>query len=328
MPIKHAHTAAGTNDPTKEVSKDRWNADHTIDTYLDLPTLATDPAAPTSELRVYTKSRAGRRLLNVVGPSGVDTALQPALFGNSLYAMGPLPYTTTTLTGVLLTSAQLSYLNTQFGHIATGSTGASVIAATGTAAFASTNALTRMQRLTLTTGTTTSGQNQLFSASTATAMRTLVNTQTGFFYATRIAIDTYLASLRIFSGLAPNNTALAGEPSAQANFIGLAKNSTDTQWYFQIGGTVAPQPQRQNTGVTCTAGQLLDFSMFMPPNGTSITFKLQNAETGAILADNTIINTGLPASTVLLGLRTTIMSTAGTTAKILAINKIYLETDV
>lgn len=30
LQVKHAHTAGGVNDPSKEVSKDRWNADHTI----------------------------------------------------------------------------------------------------------------------------------------------------------------------------------------------------------------------------------------------------------------------------------------------------------
>lgn len=30
LSITHAHAAAGTNDPTKEVSKDRWNEGHTI----------------------------------------------------------------------------------------------------------------------------------------------------------------------------------------------------------------------------------------------------------------------------------------------------------
>lgn len=30
MQVKHSHTATGTNDASKQVSKDRWNADHTI----------------------------------------------------------------------------------------------------------------------------------------------------------------------------------------------------------------------------------------------------------------------------------------------------------
>lgn len=31
LSVKHAHTAGGVDDPTKEVSKDRWNADHTLE---------------------------------------------------------------------------------------------------------------------------------------------------------------------------------------------------------------------------------------------------------------------------------------------------------
>jgi hypothetical protein len=46
MGIRHSHVAGGANDPTKEVSRDRWNQDHLIDGELLLGGLATDPVAP------------------------------------------------------------------------------------------------------------------------------------------------------------------------------------------------------------------------------------------------------------------------------------------
>lgn len=46
MGIRHKHVAAGTNDPTKEVSVTRWNEDHEIVGELILGGVSADPVAP------------------------------------------------------------------------------------------------------------------------------------------------------------------------------------------------------------------------------------------------------------------------------------------
>ena len=46
MPIRHNYRATGVNDGAKQVSVDRWNDGHVIDSEVDIPVLATDPAAP------------------------------------------------------------------------------------------------------------------------------------------------------------------------------------------------------------------------------------------------------------------------------------------
>ena len=61
---------------------------------INLPVKASW-TAPTEGLNVFNRNRAGRNLLTIVGPSGVDTSLQPAMFGNSIYMW--LPGATTTV---------------------------------------------------------------------------------------------------------------------------------------------------------------------------------------------------------------------------------------
>ena len=122
------------------------------------------------------------------------------------------------------------------------------------------------------------------------------------------------------------NAALAGEPSAQANSIGLVKDSTDNSW--QLISRNATLLTRFSTGAVITAGQILDFTMFAPPNANSVTFRLVDAVTGTVLVDNVVVNTNLPVNTTFLYAHAQIRSTVGTTAKLLALNRIYVETDL
>ena len=46
MGMKHTTQATGTNDAGKQVSKNVWNEDHTIDISLNFPPQASDPASP------------------------------------------------------------------------------------------------------------------------------------------------------------------------------------------------------------------------------------------------------------------------------------------
>ena len=49
----------------------------------------TIPVAPADGLVLFDRNRAGRHIPSIIGPSGVDVALQPALFGNSIYMWLP-----------------------------------------------------------------------------------------------------------------------------------------------------------------------------------------------------------------------------------------------
>jgi len=275
---------------------------------INLPVKATW-TAPTEGLNVFNRSRAGRNLLTIVGPSGVDTSLQPAMFGNSIYMW--LPGTSTTLS------------------IAFGTNFVSRASGTATAQAhptkASTNALTSMNRATFGTGTTATGACGIQSGATV-AWRGNAAGLGGFFFFARFGVETHEAAMRYMVGLSANNVALAGEPSVLNNTIALVKDSTDSNWFLATrDGTTTTKTA---TGLAVAAGTILDLTIFCKPNDTKVTVRLVNAVTGTVHINNVDITANLPTNTTFLFMQAHAMSTVGTTAKLLALNRLYCECDL
>lgn len=280
-----------------------------LETYYD-QLAAGIPASPAAGyLRSFTRNRAGRMLPHFMGPAGVDVALQPAMFGNSI-AMW-LPGTGTTVA-------------INFGEAWT-ARNAGTSAAQAHPTRASTSAITSMKRATFGTGTTIAGSSGIQSTNTV-AWRGNAAGLGGFFYHCRFAVGTYAADLRVFIGLSALNAALNGEPSAQNNTIGIAKDSTDSVW--QLVERSAAVTTKTTTGLSTGGAEILDFTMFAAPNGSSVTCRLVNAVTGQVYVDNVVLNTSLPVATTFLYAHAQIQSVSGTTAKLLALNRIYVETDL
>ena len=308
--IKHAFTSAKPDggDATL-IQPSNWNAEHVVEDYLDFPANAIPAAPGANTLRTFARSRAGRMLPHVIGSSGVDVALQPAFFGNTICMWLPGTGTTVAINfGVSFTARNAG-------------TGAAQAHPTR----ASTNAMTSLSRATFGTGTTATGSSGIQSAA-AVAWRGNAANLGGWFYFARFGVETHEAAMRYLVGLSALNAALAGEPSAQANTVGIGKDSTDSTWQliFRDGSAVT----KVNTGATVTAGQILDFMMFAPPNGSNVTCRLVDAVTGTVIVDNTSHTTNLPVNTTFLFAHAQCQSTVGTTAKLLALNRIYVETDL
>jgi hypothetical protein len=148
----------------------------------------------------------------------------------------------------------------------------------------------------------------------------------GFFYHSRFAVETYRADIQLFIGLSALNANLAGEPSVQNNSCGLCKDAADTQWhYFTRSGTTTT---KVTTGVNVAAGDIFDLMMFCPPNGSDIKFRMVNVMTGVVVLDDVSVTTNLPVNTTFLYTHNQIRSTTGTTAALLAVNRVYLESDL
>lgn len=308
--IKHAFVSgkADGGDATL-VQPSNWNAEHAIDQYLDFPAVTSIPAAPTVGLRHFARSRGGRMLPHVIGPAGIDVALQPALFGNTTYMW--LPGTGTTVA------------------INWGTSWTARNAGTGAAQAhptkASTNAMTSLSRATFGTGTTATGSSGIQSAATV-AWRGNAANLGGFFYFARFAVETHEAAMRYMIGLSALNAALAGEPSVQANTIALVKDAADTNWFLATrDGTTTTKTA---TGLAVTAGVVLDLMIFCKPNDTKVTVRLVNAVDGTVHLNNVDITANLPVNTTFLYAHAQAMSTVGTTAKLLALNRIYVECDL
>lgn len=267
------------------------------------------PATPASGgIDIFSRSRAGRHLLHQIGPSGIDSALQPALFGNSVYMW--MPGTGTTLA-------------INFGTSFTArNSGTSAAQATPTKA--STNAMTSLNRATFGTGTTATGASGVQSAATV-AWRGNAAGLGGFFFFARFGIETLAADMRAFVGLSANNAAMAADASTWNNTIGIAKDSADSVWQVVCRGTAVT---KTSTGCTVTAGQILDMFLFAAPNGSDITVRLVDAVTGTVYVDNVAFTTNIPAATTFLYMQAHCQSVTGTTAKLLALNRMYCETDL
>lgn len=308
--IKHQKTSAiPDSGDTSLVQPSDWNAEHVVEQYLDYPVVAT-PATPSAgTLRTFARSRAGRALPHYVGPAGLDSALQPALFGNTSYMW---------LAGTGTTVA----INWGSNWTARNN-GTSAAQAHPTKA--STNALTSMNRATFGTGTTATGTSGIQSAASV-AWRGNAAGLGGFFFFSRFAVETHEPAMRYMIGLSALNAFLAGEPSAQNNTIALIKDAADSNWFLATrdGTAVTKTP----TGLAVAAGTILDLTMFAPPNGSNVTVRLVNAVNGTVHLDNVVITNNLPVNTTFLFAHAQCMSTVGTTAKLLALNRIYVETDL
>jgi hypothetical protein len=279
--------------------------------YYDVADIA-NPAAPASGfLRFFARAQAGRMLPAVIGPSGIDTNLQPALFRNTTYMWSP-----SATTGV----------STNFGTswtVRNSGTGA----AQDHPGQASTNALTSMNRARFSTGTTATGTSGIQSTRLP-IWRGNAAGLGGFFFAARFALEDYRSDVQVFVGLSARNAALGGEPSAQNNSVGLCKDAADTDWTIltRNGSTTTKTPLTVPLAVA--GNQILDFLMFAPPNGSNVTFRLVDAVTGTVFADGQVVNSTLPVATVFMAIHASIRSTVGITTSRLALNRIYVESDL
>jgi len=308
--IKHVFVSAKTDGgDTTLVRPSNWNAEHVVDQYVDYPDQALIPAAPSAgQMRFFARARAGRVLPHIIGPSGVDVALQPAIFGNTIQIWAPSTGTAQTAFGVTYTARNNG-----------------TAAAQDTPARASTNAMTSLSRARFGTGTTATGASGTQSAAVV-AWRGNAANLGGFFFFARFGIETLASDQRAFVGLSANNATMAADASTWANTIGIGKDTGDSVW--QLIQRNATTLTKTSTGATVTAGQILDMFMFAPPNGTNVTMRLVDAVTGTVYVDDTVLNTTLPVSTTFLYMQAHTQSVTGITAKLLSLNRMYLEQDL
>lgn len=247
---------------------------------IDLVAVTTVPATPAAgTLRVYPRTRAGRTLLDVIGPSGVDTTLQPALFGNRVMTWQPGSGTGIGSFGLTpTTGATLSHPAPSVGTLA--------------------ESLYRTRFATSTT------------AGNAAGVRDAVNTiwrgnaagRGGFFLHHRFCSGSIsLAGGQKVSGLSSSTGALGGEPSALTDVLAMVKDSADTNWFFARragSGTV----QKVNLGVAVANNQAFDLILFSRPNGSELFVRILQHNydgTSTVLLD-TSYTTDIPAAATLL----------------------------
>jgi hypothetical protein len=282
MALKHATQATGA-DSADQVSVTEWNQAHAIDTDgLDIP--SGNPLAPASGFaRIFAKSIGGRMMPAFIGPSGLDSVLQPHLARNGWSQWKPAG-NGTTISAV----------------------GCAALTATGTATaanYATTSLHTRSTRVDylVTTAATTAVSG--YRAATADMKYRGVD---GYHHIFRVAPATggTVATRRFFCGMSTSTAAPTDvQPSSQTNIAGAGYDSADTNWQIMFNDAVGTAT-KVDTGMlrpsTDRPGPFT-IAIFAPPGGASIGVRLTDETTGVFF--ESVATTDLIATTTACGPR-------------------------
>lgn len=275
-----------------------------------IPKVTTVPpaAAATDTLKFYARKRAGRMLPEFIGPSGLDSAVQPALFGNALAVWFPGASTTAAIAmgvtwTVSATQAHPTIANTSF--------------------------MTQMRRATYTT-TTTAGNASGVRSTLPLCWRGNAAKLGGFFFFARFGILTYHSAMQIFVGLAAASGVIAGDPSAINNSVYCGKDTGETTW--QVATRDASAASKTSSGRTTAAAgstDIFDFTAFCKPNDSKITVRMVDMTTGTVLVDDVEKSSNLPDSATMLYAHAECRNVTGGagTAVALFLTRMYIETD-
>lgn len=275
------------------------------------------PTAPTDGFTFFSRSVASRNFPAFVGPSGLDTALQPLLARNKVGYWNPSG-NATTVPGVF---------------------GITAPTAVGTATSRTVSAVSgpkRMRRLGYSSATTAGALAGHRISYAQFSCGSGINDGSGFMLISRfIPSDAaVVAGKRMFvgminSGSAPTNV----EPSVLKNFIGVAQLSTDaTQLYLVYGGSVSQTPIPLGTDLGNFSGlssDAFELAVFCP-NSEANTFNVQvtNIFTGVTVIQTITGNAAvIPQSSTLLTYSAWTCNNATALATAVDICSIYIETD-
>jgi hypothetical protein len=246
-----------------------------------------------------------------MGPSGLDSALQPLLARNKVGYWCP-PGSANTVPGVL------------------GFTAPTVTGFTATARnVATTNRFTRMRRLGYVSAATAGavGQWRFASGQFTTGGPSGLG---GFTYVIRFGIsDAALVSgARMFMGLRVSSIPSNVEPSTLNNCIGIGHGAADSTMHLYYGGSAAQTPINLGPDFpVSTNADPFDLSLFSPPNSAEIRWQVTNLRTGVTAAGAVSGATSVPQESMLIcpwGYRT---NNATAQAVGLDVMSAYIETD-
>jgi hypothetical protein len=325
MGIKHPFVSGKTDggDSTL-VQPSNWNAAHTIDSDgITIPYNASAPASPAADnITIFCTEVANRAMPAFVGPSGLDSPLQPFLARNKIAYWSPAGNSTTAPTTIAMNTLTVQSNN------GTTYTARNV---------ATTNILTRMRRLAVISQSGTNGTiggvrdtNAQYTTGTGTGLG-------GFHFVARFATSdaATVTGARTFVGLSSATNAITNvDPATLTNSIGVAQLSGDaTQWYIVYGGSSAQTAIALGTalGAPTLTTTAFELSLFSAPAANGVVhYEMKNLGTGVSARGTLTPGTpGLqtPLNTTLLAPRLWRTNNAQTTVTGLDIISIYIETD-
>lgn len=264
------------------------------DTGITMTGITNEPSSPSAgTLHYYSKAIAGRMLPKIKGPSGIDTAMQTAIFQNRI--LNYVPSTGTTGTGS----------GTGFGPVWTSGGTVSHPTPSSTAPAIS-NQMRRTRYANVVTTTDQTLGIKAEAADTLNYWRGNAAGLGGFFYCARFIVELYPAStVRLFAGLtASSATYVVASDTVLNNTCGLWHDTTDPSngagaFNFVTRDTTTTTKQQITLANAIAAGNSYDFYMWCAPNGSTLYWRLDDIVNNVVYEGNT--TTTLPASTAFMG---------------------------
>lgn len=248
-----------------------------------------DPSTPPSgNMELYSKTVATRAMPRFMGPSGLNSFVQPLLARNKVGWWNP-PGNANTVPGVM---------------------GYTAFTAVGTAtsrSIATTNFFTRMRRL----GYVSSATAANFAGARVPAGQITLGDGAGlggFFKITRFGISdaATVSGARMFVGIsattgAPSNV----EPSTLVNSIGVGHGAANTNLFIYYGGSAAQTPidLGANFPTNTLSTDAYELALFAPPGvAATVYYEVTRLNTGHVATGVLTGTSGVvvPASTTLL----------------------------
>jgi hypothetical protein len=267
------------------------------------------PAADTVAL--FSRDVAGREIPAFVGPSGLDSILQPGLARNKVGYWTPIGNATTvplafgiaapsgtgTATARNVATTRLFTSVKRLGYVSAGTAGSLAGARLAAAQFWLGNAaglggFTLIARFGASDAATVAGARQFVGFSTATG--------------------------------APTNV----DPSSLANIIGVGHDTGDSNLFIMhndSSGTATRVALGVNFPANTLSVDLYELALFAAPNGSTVGYRVERLNTGNVATGT--IATDLPTNTTLLAIQMWRSNNATALAVGLDLVSLYIETD-
>ncbi len=248
---------------------------------LELKSVTTSPVTPASgTLKLYAESIASKVLPKFIMPSGESTYLQQSLMFNSLVLVRPASGNAQTVVGTTISN----------------------VGTLSTPTLASTNLLSSSKRTLFTAAATTAGT--LVSQRPATTIMWRGNAVGlgGFLYNETFALSTLSVSQRAFIGISDTTAAPTNIDPLSATTpgkIGLAVNTNTGNWNL-VHNSSGSVPTVTSLGASFPVNitDVISLTLFSPPNGNFIGFKIKNITSG--LETKGELTTNLPTNATFL----------------------------
>lgn len=294
---------------TKKVSRTLMFTDPKFGNFADLSGIAPPAAPAAGTVRLFAALRANKAHLSQIGPTGLVSPFQIALWDNAIYWWSP----TNVAAGLWV-----------------GTVGATAGTFT-TSLPTTTNTFTTIRRSSYKTVITTTNQQVGQWSSEKIFFRGNAAGQGGFFFFCRFGIGNWTAGDRLFVGLTAGTIAalVTVQPNTLLNTCGFLIDAADTAITFASNDGTGTATKTAIAGQPALASnQGYDAYIFMPPNSSTIYYRLDNINTGANIVDSSVsadlpvANTMMSAAAVMGNAANTPVNSAG-----IDISDIYIETD-